>query len=92
VPLEEGTYLEITERGFTPPRYPLRLLSGVLAPHSSWRAAGVSRGPAASASRSSPRPPKSKPTKPEAGAAVAVIVDRDGTPLALPSEASAPAA
>ncbi|WP_437944531.1 transposase [Sorangium sp. So ce281] len=73
-----------------PPRYPLLRLSGVLAPHASWRAAVVSRVPAASATRSSPKPPKSKPTMPGSGAAVAVSVERDGAPLAPPSEASAP--
>ncbi|WP_438016339.1 hypothetical protein WMF18_36695 [Sorangium sp. So ce315] len=75
-----------------PLRYPLLRQSGVLAPHSSWRAAVVSGVPAASATRSSPKPPKSKPTKPGSGTAVAVSVERDGAPLAPPSEASALAA
>jgi hypothetical protein len=75
-----------------PPRSPLLRLSGVYAPHSSWRAAVVAYGRPATVARAAapPEAPK-KATKPPRGAPAPVLVDHDGAALApaVPAGAAA---
>jgi Putative transposase len=74
-----------------PPRFPFLRLAGVFAPSSSWRAAVVPPGPAASGAAHAPPRKKTTKTKDRSTAASPSLPDHHDAPAARSAETSVPA-